>query len=249
MPKGPRDGNGELANVAAGDLALILAFTMSMMIDDMDVVSEQITVGIVISHNNTLWYVQEKLEAIRQRINKEQFKELGAVLTGREPTNDTLQQKLQSDSFVIVIVPGQSAISTDFHVCIVLNCFDNFFVRTPFRHNVWHSRCKMLNLILCPEPNIPRDKHGNWDFFCDVLRKQNWVNDVREQLERTRANSFALCASSVASHKAFYETCLAPFIEKWSKTEWSMPREEFYGQLRYWIEEGEVTAPQQVFCS
>ena len=101
LPKGPRDENGDLANVAAGDLALVLAFAMAMRIDEMDVVNEQITVGIVISHNNTLWYVQEKLAAVRDRIKKERIQELGVALTGREPTNDTLQRKLQSDDFQI----------------------------------------------------------------------------------------------------------------------------------------------------
>ena len=68
LPKGPRDADGDLPNVKAGDLALVLAYRMAMKIDGMDVVSANITVGIVISHNKTLWYLQEKFRAIRNRI-------------------------------------------------------------------------------------------------------------------------------------------------------------------------------------
>ena len=211
----------------------------------MDVVDETITVGIVISHNKTFWCLQEKLAAVRNRINKEKIQELGVALTGREPTNDILQKKLCGD-YQIDLVPGQSAISTDFHVTLEVNCLDNPFVRTLYRHNVWTSRCKLLNIILCPEPTIDRGKHGNWNFLCDVLRKQNWFTDVRQELAAATSNSFALCASTIASHKAFYDTCVKLFLEKWGNSHWSMSREQFYGQLCHWITAEEVTSPQQV---
>ena len=169
-------------------------------------------------------------------------------MTGREPTDDTLQNKLQYGDYQITLVPGQSAISTDFDVSIVVNFFDNPFVRTPFRHNVWNSRCKLLNMILCPERDYEAAKSSNWDFLCDVLRKQNWFTDVKQKLEAT-ASSFALCASSIESHNAFYDTCVQPFVQKWERYHWSMPREEFHGHIRHWINEQQVTPPEQVSCT
>ena len=139
---------------------------------------------------------------------------MSVALNGREATDDTLQNKLQVGDYQIALVPGQSAISTDFDVSIVVNSFDNSFVRTPFRHNVRNSRCKLLNIILCPEPTNERAKNGNWDFLCDVLRKQNWFTDIKQRLAAT-SGSFALCASRIASHKAFYDTCVQPFVHKW----------------------------------
>ena len=73
LPKGPRDEDGDLPNVQAGDLALILAYRMAMKIDEMDVVSANITVGIVISHNKSYRYLQEKLKAIRHRIKSQKI--------------------------------------------------------------------------------------------------------------------------------------------------------------------------------
>ena len=164
LPSGPRNEDGDLPNTAASDLALVLAYAVALKIDNMEKVSGTITVGIVISHNQTLWYLQENIKAIRNKIKKQNIRDLGVALTGKEPTDDTLQVVLQWGGYRIRLVPGQSAISTDFDVSIVLNCFDNFFVRTAFRHNVWNSRCKLFNIILCPEPtNTEQEKVGNWD--------------------------------------------------------------------------------------
>ena len=87
-----------------------------------------------------------------------------------------------------------------------------------------------------------------WDFLCDVLRKQNWFTDIKEPLAAF-AGSFALCASSIGSHKAFYDTCVQPFVQKWDKCHWSMPREEFHGHIRHWINEQLVTPPEQFSCT
>ena len=155
---------------------------------------------------------------------------LSLALLGKVPDDEKLQNALQWGGYRITMVPGQSAISTDFDFVIVLNFFNNKFVKTPSRHNVWNTRCRILNIILCPEPDLWwQENHGNWDFLCDVLRKLNWFTDFTDHMN-TRL-PFALCFSDAESHQAFYENCLQPSLQKWKKTMGAERREQFYGTL------------------
>ena len=134
---GPRDDDGDLANTAAADLALALAFALADKVQQ-KLKLDYLHIGIVVSHNKTLYYAQEKLLAIWHRISNQEIDDLAIALTGMEPRDNELQDSLELGRYQITFVPGQSAISTDFDGVIVLNCFDNLFVRHPARHNVWN---------------------------------------------------------------------------------------------------------------
>ena len=150
LPPGRRDENGDLPNTAAADLALALAFALGIKMEK-ELNVDCVQVGIVVSHNKTLSCMQEKYHVIWKRITTQDIVDLGVALIGREAEDEKLQDTLQFGGYRITLVPGQSAISTDFDCVIVSNCYDNKFVRALSRHNVWNTRCRILNIFLCPE--------------------------------------------------------------------------------------------------
>ena len=119
MPPGPGDDDGDLANTAAADLALALAFALADKVQQ-KLKLDYLHIGIVVSHNKVLYYAQEKLLAILHRISNQDIDDLAIALTGMKPRDKKLQDSLKLGRDQITFVSGQSAISTDFDVVIVL---------------------------------------------------------------------------------------------------------------------------------
>ena len=107
--------SGDLANPSLADLAVILA--LGLCDKGLDLLSvDKLNIGIVISHNKTLYYAEEKLLAVRNRVANRNLGHLLAVLdiTGEDSTD--LIRKLYINTYDIPLVPGQSAISTDLDI-------------------------------------------------------------------------------------------------------------------------------------
>ena len=68
-------------------------------------------------------------------IDQEKTGKLTAALNTDEDSPD-LEAMLPSNAYDIQLVAGQSAISTDFHMVVVCNCFNNKFVQNVLTHQV-----------------------------------------------------------------------------------------------------------------
>ena len=152
------------AGWTTADLALILAFAFCQQrLKKLSV--QNLKVGIVISHNKTENYADAKLNSMWNAIYLEETGKLtAAVNTNEDPTE--LEHMLQSNTYDVKLVLGQSAISTDFHMVAVCNCFNNKFVQQGFRQNAWNTHAKYMTLLIFPEANNQYAKQDhNWPFF------------------------------------------------------------------------------------
>ena len=99
MPAWPRDAYGDLANTKVADLALILALALCQQ-GFRKLSVESLKVGIVISHNKTYNYADQKLTGIWNRIYQKDIDDLKAALnTEEESTN--LEAMMPSNAYDI----------------------------------------------------------------------------------------------------------------------------------------------------
>ena len=105
LPPGQRNEDGDLPNTAA-DLALALAFALGIRMGE-QLNLNNVQIGIVVSHNKTLYYIQETCSVIWKRITARDIDTLSPALIGREPDDDKLQNALQWGGYQITMVPGQ----------------------------------------------------------------------------------------------------------------------------------------------
>ena len=123
---------------------------------------------------------------------------------------------LPSNTYDILLFPGQSAISTDFHMVVVCNCFNNKFVQQGFRHNVWNTRAKYMTVFIFPEPNNQYAKQDhNWLFLCDCLSKLDWWTDLKGPMT-TSQTEFQFLKSNTQAHYSFNRDCLSPLVQRWN---------------------------------
>ena len=103
VPAGPRYDDGDLANTRLADLALILAFAFCQQgFKKLSV--ENLKVGIVITHNKTMYFAEQKLMGIWNRIDQKDIEELMAALNTEEDSKK-LEGMLYSNAYDIISVP------------------------------------------------------------------------------------------------------------------------------------------------
>ena len=151
---------------------------------------------------------------------------------------------LYSNAYDIVLVPGQSAISTDFPMVVVCNCFNNKFVQQGFRHNVWNTRGKYMTVFFFPEANNQKAvQNRNWTLLCYSLKKLHWWTDLSGPMT-TSQTKVQFLRSSTEEHCSFNKKRLSPVIENWkSKKNKNQIRHKFYVQVQEWITTGQVAKP------